>query len=154
MTGVYLHLATNHIPVLGMILGFVILAIGFVWQSEDLKKFSMGFFVALGLIVWMVYLTGEPAEDAVKSLSGVAQDAIESHEDAAIFALVGVELVAALSLTGLILLKRGIVLRSWFPKVLIGMVFMTGLILVRVATLGGKIRHSEIDGIPTQIQGQ
>jgi hypothetical protein len=49
--------------------------------------FSLGVFVFTALLALPVYFIGEPAEEVVEHLPGVAKSLIEKHENAALFAL-------------------------------------------------------------------
>jgi hypothetical protein len=50
-------------------------------KSEELKKMSLWVFVLVALVALPVYLTGEPAEEVVEHLPGVAESFIESYEE-------------------------------------------------------------------------
>jgi hypothetical protein len=81
---------TNHIPVIGIVIGLAILVFALVWRSTDLKRFALIYFVALGLMTVVVYLTGEPAEEAIEHMAGISESAIEKHEDASLAGLIGI----------------------------------------------------------------
>jgi predicted RND superfamily exporter protein len=94
-------------------------------------------------MVLPVYLTGEPAEEVVEHLPGVAESFIESHEDAAKFSLILTLATGALAFVAL-----------WFQKSesrrrlvnfgVMGLATVAFLSLAYTANLGGKIRHSEL----------
>ncbi len=140
MSAAYLHLVTNHIPVTGIFFGLALLAVATFWKSADLQRFSLWFFVLVGLATLIVYFTGEPAEEVVEKIAGVAKEAIEEHEDAALFGLIAVEIIAVLSVLGLF---SGLARRRWFMPALLVIVLWASAVLARVAYLGGQIRHTE-----------
>jgi hypothetical protein len=78
----HLHFMMNHIPVLGSAFRLALLLFSVFRKSEELKKTAVGVFVIVALLAVPAYLTGEPAEDIVKPLAGVAEVAIEQHEEA------------------------------------------------------------------------
>jgi uncharacterized membrane protein len=139
----YLHLITNHFPIIGIFFAIGLVAAGLWWHSDDIKRFSLWFFVFLGLITALTYFTGEPAEDFVEHRPGFSETSIEAHEDAGKLALLGVELIAALSLLALLLPKKALEQRPWFFPLLLFISIVTTGIISRTAYLGGQIRHSE-----------
>jgi hypothetical protein len=52
-----------------------------VRKSEEIKKMCLWVFVLGAVVALPVYLTGEPAEEVVEHLPGVAESFIESHEE-------------------------------------------------------------------------
>ena len=65
MTWSHLHLMLNHVPVLGAVFGFLLLAYG-VWRKNDtLQRAALWSFAVVALVAVPVYLTVEPAEEAV-----------------------------------------------------------------------------------------
>ncbi len=89
MNATHLHLLLNHLPVLGTLFGLGLLLFGIWRKSTELKKTSLGVLVLVALAAVPVYLTGEPAGDAVESLPGVSKPIMEQHEEAAGFAFTG-----------------------------------------------------------------
>ena len=79
MNAIHFHLMLNHIPVLGTAFGLVLLVFSLWRKSEELKKASLVIFLISALVAVPVYLTGEPAEDAVKPLAGVSRPVIEQQ---------------------------------------------------------------------------
>jgi hypothetical protein len=140
MSWTHVHLALNHLPVIGLVFVLCLLAAA-VWRGNvDLLKASYWATVILALVAWGVYLTGEPAEEMVEHLSGFSESLVEQHERAALIATIGLSLLGIAALVGLF--YRGV--RRWYPKaVLLGALLVTGL-MIWTANLGGQIRHTEI----------
>lgn len=144
MNATHLHLMLNHLPVLGTAFGLGLLLFGLWRKSSELKKTALGVFVLMALAAVPVYLTGEPAEDGVKSLPDVSKPVMEQHEEAAGAAFTGVVVLGVVALTGLILFRRGNALPAWLSfSVLVLSLIVSGL-MAWTANLGGQIRHSEI----------
>jgi hypothetical protein len=144
MNGAHLHLLINHIPVLGTFFGLVLLALAAWRRSDELRKAALGTFVIAALAAVATYLTGEPAEDVVKGLSGVAGGLIERHEEAAGMALGGDIALGVVALGGLIWFRGSRPIKNWFSALsLAGAILVTGL-MAWTANLGGQIRHTEI----------
>jgi MFS family permease len=144
MNPTHIHLMLNHAPVLGTLFGLCLLAFGLWRKSEDNKKAALGVFVLAALLSVPVYLTGEPAEDAVKGLPGVSKSIIEAHEAAATVALVGVSLVGMSAFGGLVIFRRGKSLPVWFGSAIIGTAIIVSGMMARAANLGGQVRHTEV----------
>lgn len=148
MNAVHLHLLTNHIPILGSAFGLLVLACGFLLRnpSQQVRNAAYLILVVSALGAFAANFSGEGAEEAVEHLAGVAHDPIEAHEDAAPFAVAWAALAGALSLAGLALsVFRPAWNRrmAWAVSVAALFAFATA---ARVGWLGGKIRHTELDG--------
>ncbi|MBL0340467.1 MAG: hypothetical protein IPP71_05800 [Bacteroidetes bacterium] len=144
MDTTHLHLLLNHFPIIGTLIAIVILAYGVLVDSRRTAKISLAVLVVMSLIAIPVFLTGEPAEESVEKLPGVAESIIEDHEEAAevaiwMMAVLGV--LAALSFVNLISSNK-------INKSLVGITLFVGFItfgaMARTGYLGGQIRHSEI----------
>jgi hypothetical protein len=141
----YLHLILNHIPVIGIIIGFLIVAWAALRGYDHVKNTGLVVLVLTALVAIPVYLTGEPAEEVVEHLPGVSEQIIELHEDAALYSLILAIVSGAIALLALIA-KR-------FMAAKIGLVAVYACLLVSfiaaasmayTANLGGQIRHTEI----------
>jgi hypothetical protein len=153
MNGAHLHLLINHVPVLGIVFGLLLLVFGWWRKSEEIKKAALGAFVIIAFSAVAAFLTGEPAEDTVKGVSGVIQGAIGPHEDAAGFALWGSIIVGVVALGGLIWFRGGKPVKNWISTlVLVGAILVTGM-MARTAFLGGKIRHTEFESSQAPVTG-
>lgn len=147
----HIHLLLNHVPVLGVIFGFLLLAYALIKKSRDLRQASLSIFVFTGLISVVVYLTGEPAEETVEHLAGVSETMIESHEEAALLAMVGATSLGAIALGGLLASRWSkAIAKPLVAAALLGSLIVSGL-LAWTANLGGQIRHSEIRSAPSQV---
>lgn len=144
MSQVHIHLLITHLPVFGSLLGAVVLLYALFSRSVPTKNAAYLLFVISAIGAAVAYLTGEGAEEAAEKLPGVAEQAIELHEDAAMASLIVLLILGAFSLTGIFLNMRN---TSYAKQIAIGilLVSFTGFGLVaRTASLGGKIRHTEI----------
>lgn len=148
MDAVHLHLLSNHLPILGSAFGLLVLAFSFLLRSpsQQVRNAAYLILVVSALGAFAAYLSGEEAEEAVEHLAGVSQDPIEAHEEAAPFAVGLSALAGALALAGLGL---SVSKPAWNGR-LAGAVALAALLAfaasARVGWLGGKIRHTELDG--------
>jgi len=98
----------------------------------------------MAVLTLPAYLSGEPAEEWIRGLSGVSETTVEEHEEAALPALIAMLALGAVALAGLVRLRhaaswsRGY---GWFVLVL---ALIAGGLIGRTANLGAHIRHPEI----------
>lgn len=140
----HLHLILNHLPILGVLFGLLIMAGGFLLKNNAVKRTALGMFVLSAVCAIPAYLTGEPAEEMVENLPGVTENLMEAHEDLAnIFLWVTGALGALSLLTFFADLKA-----KTIASTLYGITFVAALgsmvLAQRVGASGGEIRHTEI----------
>lgn len=144
MNAPHLHLMLSHIPVLGTAFGLGLLLFALWRNSEELKKTALAVLIIAALAAVPVQLTGEPAEDAIKSLPGVSKLFIEEHKEMATVAFIGVEVLGVAALAGLLLFRRGKVVPVWFSCLTVAASLIVSALMAWTANLGGQIRHTEI----------
>ena len=146
MSPAHWHLMLNHIPLLGLAIGALLLTYG-VWRRHDeVQRASLGLIAVAGLSAIAVYWTGEPAEEVVEGLANVSHDALEAHEHFAIYALVGGIATGVVALGTLLYggLRRS--LARWTVLLTLVLALATTGLLGYTASLGGKISHPELRG--------
>ena len=72
MSNAHWHLILNHLPVLGVPFGAVLLGLGLLRGTMALQRAGLAVLVLAGLAAGVAYLTGEPAEHAVGHEQGSA----------------------------------------------------------------------------------
>lgn len=143
MNAVHLHLLLNHLPVVGAVFGVFLLAFALLRRDGALGKVAFGLLALVGALSVVVYLTGEPAQEAVEKLPGFSERLIDRHEDTALVATILMGAVGALALGALLFYRRRALPRLLSTLVLVGAVG-TAAAIGCAANLGGQIRHSEI----------
>jgi uncharacterized membrane protein len=146
MNPVHLHLMLNHVPVLGSVFGLLLLGAALLRKSRELQKVSLAVCVIAAAVAIPVYFTGEPAEERIEHLPGVAKAIIEEHEEAAVVALVSILVLGAVAAAGLIVFRGQRSIPRWFVNASFIMALVTVGLMLRTANLGGKVRHTEIRG--------
>ncbi len=139
----HVHLLLNHIPVMGVPFGFLLLAVALARKSLELTKASLGVFAVAALITIPVYLAGEPTEEVVEHLPGISESFIEEHEESALVSLVAIEILGVLALAGLIRF-RGSSIPTWLVTTSLVLSLLTAISVGWTANLGREIRHPEI----------
>ena len=146
MEPAHLHLITTHVPVLGTLFGLCLLGVGLIRKSEQLKKTSLVTFVVAALVAIVAYLSGSPAQEALKGIAGVTKEAAEQHQELAQVAFAAMMLLGVVALAGLVLFRRGKPVARWFAALSLVVALLTSGLMGWTANLGGKVRHSEIRG--------
>jgi hypothetical protein len=148
MNGAHLHLILNHAPVVGLAFATLALLYGVIVKDAGARRLALLVTFVAGLAAVPAFLTGEGAEDVVKSLPDVAKATIEEHEKAADFALAAGLVTAVVALGALALpkmTKRPTLAGKLFVATLV-VTLWADSVLARTAYLGGQVRHTEIHG--------
>lgn len=142
--GPQLHLLLNHFPIVGFFLLIPLLLLTLITRRNDYKRLALLATSVVGLLVLPAFWTGEPAEEGVEHLSGIAEAQIEAHEEAGEVALALALTTAGLAGTSWFLSRRReAVLRLAMPIVTLAAIGTAG-VMAWVGHEGGKIRHPEI----------
>ncbi|HEY1242359.1 MAG TPA: DUF6644 family protein [Bryobacteraceae bacterium] len=144
----HLHLLLNHFPTIGMIIGGGLFAVALVTRSNDLKLASLVVLLGIALIAIPTYISGNGAQDAIKSLPGVSKSLIETHEGTAFVGLGFMELTGAFAWLALWQFRRLARIPGWNLAVILLLTLITFSVMVRASNLGGEIRHEEIRATP------
>jgi uncharacterized membrane protein len=146
----HLHLALNHVPVLGtpFLLGF------FLWswargQTVTLR-FCLWLFVVLAAASIAIKFTGDFSAEALEKTTGFDKALIERHEQSADQATTGVFFMGIAAAVALFLSRGGRPTPKWSLGLLTVLALTTFLLMMRCANLGGHIRHPEIRPAPAQ----
>src|SRR5690606_26021317 len=111
MNAAHLHLLTNHIPIVGISIGLLILAAGFIFKNTVVKRTALAVFIFAALLAVPAFLTGEDAEELIEDMAGISHQLIEEHEDMAAVFIWLIEVTGILAAATLILsfsLKKSI----------------------------------------------
>jgi len=144
MNPAQLHLVFTHLPIVG--LGFAILfnLVAVIRKSEELQKLSLWVYVLLGVFGLLAYLTGDGAEEIMKTYPGITEDMIDPHENMALLFLIGLMITSAFSLIGLYLTRKKVNLLKRFNLILLIAGLLLSLLAFKTGSTGGAIRHIEV----------
>lgn len=134
----------THLPVFGLFLGFFALLYGIIGKNKGVKIVSLAIIVVAMAGGWIAFQTGESAEHAIENSVPVSHDAVEVHEESAEltnFFVIALGLLSLAALYGEVKDKR--FAKSTLIAVLVLSV-VSFYFVARTASLGGKIRHTEI----------
>jgi uncharacterized membrane protein len=140
----HIHLLLNHFPTIGMIIGGGLFLISLITKSDDLKRASLVVLVGIALISIPTYMSGNGAQDALKSVQGASKSLIETHEGTALVALGFMEFTGAFAWLGLWQFRRLTRVPTWNLAVILVLTVVTFVLMARASNIGGEIRHAEI----------
>jgi uncharacterized membrane protein len=150
MNSVQMHLALTHVPVILSLVGLIMLIVASFIKNTTLTKTSYILLLIAGVVAIPVFFTGEGTEEAIESIPGVSEAAIESHEEVAKLAMISMAATGLVALAGLFSFRRQVASRVFKTLVLL-LAITSGGLMAQTAHLGGQIRHTEItNGLTVQ----
>jgi hypothetical protein len=144
MNWAHVHLLVNHIPILGGIFAFLLLAWGWLRGEPVVIRLALALFVLLAAAAIAVHSTGERAVDAVEKLPGVTRELIDTHESAAGKATTVYFVAGLVALGGLIAFRRRPTLPTWYLALMLLVGAASAGTIAWAGLLGGNIRHTEV----------
>ena len=144
LTPTHIHLLLNHFPTIGFSIGIGLLIGALISKSDDLKKAALTVLVAVALLTFPTYVSGNAAQESIQDSPGVSKTLIETHEGAALLSLIFMEITGAVSWLALWQLhRRGRITSRTLGTVAVLTVITMGFV-TQAANIGGEIRHPEI----------
>jgi hypothetical protein len=140
----HIHLLLNHFPTIGYIIGGGLFALALITKSDDLKRASLVVLLGIALISIPTYMSGNGAQDAIKSLPGISKSLIDEHEGAALVGLAFMEFTGAFAWLALWQFRRLARIPDWNLAVILVLTVVSLGLMIRASNLGGEIRHAEI----------
>ena len=144
MDWTHLHLALNHIPVVGVPIVTLFLAAGWWRRSDEVTRCALWALVLLSIAAIAIKFTGDfAAEQSAQRLVG-AQEFVAAHEQNGDQATTGVFLLGLSAALTLFLSRRSRPLRRWTVAAVLALAIVAALLYARTANSGGKIGHREL----------
>ena len=134
----HVHLLLNHVPTIGFGFGIGLLAASLVRDSADLRRASFVVFFVVALVAIPTYLSGNAADFVLRTQRELLQDVVTAHQNAAMLALIPMEIVGLVSWLSLWRSRR------WHQPAILALSIVTFVLMARAANIGGQIRHPEI----------
>jgi glucan phosphoethanolaminetransferase (alkaline phosphatase superfamily) len=144
MDEAHLHLLTNHVSLFALAFGVLILLLGILRKSDDLKFGAAILFVIAAIMFFPAKETGGGAAGIVKKIPTVDKAAIKEHAAAAKWALPFTTALGLLALVAMITSRKTRVMPKWATLTMLLLAAFSFTIFARTAYLGGFIRHTEI----------
>jgi uncharacterized membrane protein len=144
MDQTHLHLLITHLPIVGSILGAIVLAYGLSTKTMHTSIAAYLVLIISSIGAFIANQTGEAAEETIEHLQGISENLIHEHEESAEIALIAMIALAILSLLALFASYK----KSPYSYSLGWITLIVSLIsfgiIARTGYLGGQIRHTEI----------
>lgn len=144
MNGAHWHLVVNHLPIIFLIVGAIVMVAGLISKSEAVKRTACMIFIFGALAAIAAMATGEGAEEIVEKINGVTENYIETHEEAAETFAVLSYMLGGLSLLGLWASFKQKSFSNIFSIVIVVFTLVVLFFGKQTGTTGGEIRHTEI----------
>src|SRR5262245_3277143 len=149
MTLVHIHLLLNHWPIIGAFIPLGLFVISLAANSDDLKQASLAFFVFLALLAIPTYMSGDVANEVLKTNEPLPKELVATHQGAAMLAMVFMEITGFAALIGLWQFSRmsrpaPVPVARWNSAAVLILAIVTGGLMTAVGNTGGAIRHPEI----------
>ncbi|MEQ3663118.1 MULTISPECIES: hypothetical protein [Flavobacteriaceae] len=152
MNDAHFHLAVNHLPIVGVLIGFLVLLVGFIMKKPQIKNTALGIFIFSAVTAVVAFLTGEGAEEIVENLPGISETLIHKHEEYAELFFTMMLILGGVSIITLFLEYKKLPFYKYgFVVCLLLSVASIG-ISKYVGTSGGEITHIEIRNDANVIQ--
>jgi uncharacterized membrane protein len=145
MDATRIHLFITHLPVFGLFLGSLALVYGLIRKNSQVKIVSYTIILISIVGGIIAFQTGEEAEDAVENILKVSDEVIEEHEESAELTVLFIYSLGLASLFAIYVEAAGKAIARQFSYIVLGISMVTFYFVVVTASLGGKIRHTEID---------
>ena len=143
MNWAYMHLVFNHFPIIGVLIGIMLLLAGIFLNNEGIKISGLGTISFAAVMSLVAYLTGDSAENVVKELPEVAESLISRHEDIAtisMYLIIPSGLLSSLTLYSIWKKEKSVLFLMVITLVLS---LLSSVALIYAGRTGGQIRHSE-----------
>ena len=144
MNTAHLHMLINHLPIVGVIVGFVILVSGYLFKSQLTRRIGNITLFFSAVFVYPSFNTGEGAEEVVENLPGVSEGIIEKHEELAEQMVNFVTILLPLLLLTFYAEWKQKSFLKYAQLAVLAVSFIVILYGKLVGTSGGEIRHTEI----------
>jgi len=144
MDWTHLHLALNHVPVLGTPFLLGLLLWSWARGQAVTLRFCLWLFVMLAAASIGIKFTGDFAAEKVGAQPGFDKALIDQHEQSADQATTGVFLMGIAAGVALLVSRRGRPTPTWTLGLLALLALATFALMARTANFGGHIRHPEI----------
>jgi uncharacterized membrane protein len=150
MYSAHYHLLLNHWPIIGTFIGLALFLVSLSANKDDLKQASLGLFSFIALLAIPAYMSGNAAQEFFRPTPEVSMDLIQTHQGAALLALVFMEITGAFALIGLWEFSRtGKKSEAgrpagWIVAAVLLFSIVTSILMAITGNTGGEIRHPEI----------
>lgn len=140
MTITYFHLLINHLPIIGSLLGGLVLAHGMGTKSIQTNIAAYYIFILSAVGAILAYLSGVSVNNSVDNIQ---VDLISIHKKFAVYALVSLIIQGVVSLIILYVIYKKISYSSLLEKTIMLLCIISFVLVARTGYLGNLIRHHD-----------
>jgi hypothetical protein len=144
MDWTHLHLALNHIPVVGVPLMILLLAAGWWRRRNEVVRATLWTIALLSAAAIAIKFTGDFAAEESTQRLAPSQAFVIRHEVSADQATTGVFLLGLATVLALFMARGARPLRAWSLALVLLLGIVTAVLYARTANNGGQIGHAEI----------
>lgn len=144
MNEAHLHMVVNHFPIIGMILGLIVLLGGLFLKNNTVKNVSYFLIIIAAVFSAISMATGEGAEELVENMPEVGKKIIHIHEEAAEKFAIVAYLSGIAALIGLYMNVKQKAKANLVSYVVVVLAVVAAFLSKSVGTTGGEVRHTEI----------
>jgi uncharacterized membrane protein len=144
MAPAHYHLMFNHLPIIGTIIGFLVLLCGYFLRNKIVQQTALWIFIFSTITLLLANTTGEKAEHALKQFPEVSRKMIHHHEDIAGLFTWSLTILGIASILNLYIHKKHEKFLKLFVFLIPALAITTIYFANNTATSGGEIRHVEI----------
>ena len=139
-----IHLALNHLPVVGIPLMVLLLIAGWRRRSNEVTRLALwSLFLVAGAAIAIKFSGDFAAEQSPQRLAS-EKAFVTTHEEAGDQATTGVFLLGVASALALFLARRGRPIQRWTLIIVLLLGLAASLFFARSAHTGGQIAHPEL----------
>jgi uncharacterized membrane protein len=136
----YLHLLSNHFPILGSLFGVLLLVVALVKTNLHTTLSAYLILLVSGIGGIVAYFTGESAEESIEHVAGISP-LIHVHEEMAENALIFVFLLTAAAVVGLWAERAQWKSAKKIERFTLVIGIIAFILFAFTGYLGGHIRH-------------
>jgi uncharacterized membrane protein len=137
----YLHLLSNHVPILGSLFGVLLLVVALVKPNFNTTLSAYLILLVSGIGGIVAYFTGEPTEESIEHVAGISHKLIHVHEEMAENALIFVFLLTAAAVVGLWAERAQWKSAKKIERFTLVVGIIAFILFAFTGYLGGHIRH-------------
>jgi uncharacterized membrane protein len=134
----------NHLPIVGTIIGTLVLISGFLLKKEQVKLTALGIYIFSAITGIISNATGEGAEEIIEHIQGISESRIHIHEEMAETFLSIIIALGILSVVTFFLSIKKSKYRVYGFFFVLLVAIAASISGKYVGTSEGEIRHTEI----------
>ena len=146
MDWIQIHLALNHVPVIGTPILVLLLVAGWYRKSDDVIRVALWAIVLLAVAAIAIKFTGDFAFEQSSNRFAAVKDFVSRHEQAGDQVTTGVFFLGIAATLALFLARRKKPFRPWTLALVLVIGIVTVVLYARSAHTGGQISHPELRG--------